>query len=83
MQAIVPWAVLCAVIAPHYPKAGNERPPTGLESMLRLHFLQHWINLACEEPLYDSASLCRFVGIDLRRESVPVWASACSAKSLG
>ena len=27
MEAIVPWAALCAVIEPHYPKAGNGRPP--------------------------------------------------------
>jgi IS5 family transposase len=42
--------------------------------MLRIHFLQHWFNLAdlsCEEALYDSASLRRFVGIDLGREPVP------------
>jgi IS5 family transposase len=42
--------------------------------MLRVHFIQHWFNLAdlaCEEALYDSASLRRFVGIDLGREPVP------------
>ena len=74
MEAIVPWAALCAVIEPYYPKAGNGRPPIGLERMLRIHFLQHWFNLAdlaCEEALYDSASLRRFVGIDLGREPVP------------
>ena len=74
MNAIVPWAALCEVIEPHYPKAGNGRPPIGLERMLRIHFIQHWFNLAdlaCEEALYDSASLRRFVGIDLGRESVP------------
>jgi IS5 family transposase len=74
MQAIVPWAALCEVIEPHYPKAGNGRPPIGLERMLRLHFIQHWFNLAdlaCEEALYDSASLRRFVGIDLGTEPVP------------
>ncbi len=73
MEAIVPWAALCAVIEPHYPKAGNGRPPIGLERMLRIHFIQHWFNLAdlaCEEALYDSASLRRFVGIDLGREPV-------------
>lgn len=35
----------------------------GLERMLRIHFIQHWFNLAdpaCEEALYDSASLRRF-----------------------
>ena len=42
--------------------------------MLRIHFIQHWFNLAdlaCDEALYDSASLRRFVGIDLGREPVP------------
>jgi IS5 family transposase len=74
MQAIVPWSALCEVIEPCYPKAGNGRPPIGLERMLRIHFIQHWFNLAdlsCEEALYDSASLRRFVGIDLGREPVP------------
>ena len=74
MDVIVPWSALCEVIEPHYPKAGNGRPPIGLERMLRIHFIQHWFNLAdlsCEEALYDSASLRSFVGIDLGREPVP------------
>ena len=74
MDRIVPWAALCAVVEPVYPKGGNGRPPLGLERMLRIHFLQHWFNLAdqaCEEALYDSASLRRFAGIDLGREPVP------------
>ena len=74
MDAIVPWATLCEVIRPKYPKVGNGRPPIGLERMLRIHFIQHWFNLAdlaCEEALYDSASLRSFVGIDLGREPVP------------
>jgi IS5 family transposase len=74
MQAIVPWAALCQVIEPHYPKVGNGRPPIGLERMLRIHFIQHWFNLAdlaCEEALYDSMSLRHFAGIDLGREPVP------------
>ena len=74
MEAIVPWSALCEVIEPHYPKAGNGRPPIGLQRMLRIHFIQHWFNLAdlsCEEALYDSASLRSFVGIDLGREPVP------------
>jgi len=74
MNRIVPWAELCRVIERYYPKRGNGRPPIGLERMLRLHFIQHWFNLAdfaCEEALYDIASLRRFVGIDLGREAVP------------
>ena len=56
---------LCAVIEPHCPKAGNGRPPIGLQRMLRIHFIQHWFHLAdlaCEEALYDSPSLRHFVG---------------------
>jgi transposase, IS5 family len=65
---------LCSVIEPHYPKAGNGRPPVGLERMLRMYFVQQWFNLAdeaCEDALLDSAALRRFVGIDLGRERVP------------
>ncbi|WP_029000008.1 IS5 family transposase [Azohydromonas australica] len=74
MEEIVPWQELCAVIEPHYPKAGSGRPPIGLERMLRMYFVQHWFNLAddaCEEALLDSTALRRFVGIDLGRERVP------------
>jgi transposase, IS5 family len=74
MDAIVPWPALCEVIHPYYPRGVGGRPPICLERMLRIHFIQHWFNLAdeaCEEALYDSASLRRFVGIDLGREPVP------------
>ena len=62
------------MIAPHDLKAGNGRPPIGLERMLRMHFVQHCFNLAdeaCEDALLDSPALRRFVGIDLGRERVP------------
>ncbi|QUN32141.1 IS5 family transposase (plasmid) [Cupriavidus sp. KK10] len=74
MNTIVPWVDLCAVVEPYYPKRGNGRPPIGLERMLRIHFIQHWFNLAdeaCEEALYDIPSLRRFARIDLGCESVP------------
>ena len=74
MEQIVPWSQLCEVIEPHYPKAGNGRPPVGLERMLRMYFVQQWFNLAdaaCEDALLDSTALRRFVAIDLGRERVP------------
>jgi IS5 family transposase len=74
MNEIVPWSELCEVIKPHYARGEGGRPPIGLERMLRMHFVQHWFNLAdeaCEEALLDSTSLRRFVGIDLGRERVP------------
>ena len=35
MESLMPWAEFCALIEPHYTKAGNGRPPVGLERMLR------------------------------------------------
>ena len=74
MDHIVPWEALCSVIEPYYPKAGNGRPPVGLQRMLRMYFVQHWFNLsdeACEDALLDIPALRRFVGIDLGCERVP------------
>src|SRR5512140_415244 len=74
MNRVVPWAKLCALVQPHYPKAGRGRQPVGLERMLRIHCLQHWFNLsdpAVEEALYETNSMREFVGIDLGQERVP------------
>ena len=74
MDKIVPWRELEAMIEPHYPKAGNGRPPVGLGIMLRIYFLQHWFNLSdpgAEEALYDSPGLRRFAGVDLGRAAAP------------
>ena len=46
MERVVPWAALCALIEPFYPKPGNGRPPVGVERMLRIYFLQHWFKLS-------------------------------------
>ena len=74
MEAILPWAQLLAVIAPHYPKGERGRPPLGLERMLRVYFLQQWYGLAdeaLEDALYDSQALRSFARIDLSAEGVP------------
>ena len=74
MDRLVPWAEFCLVIGPYYPKAGNGRPPIGLERMLRMYFLQQWYTLAdeaLEDALYDSQAIRRFAGIDLGREAAP------------
>jgi Transposase domain (DUF772) len=72
MEQVVPWAELCALIEPHYPKPGNGRRPKELEKMLRIYFLQQWFNLAdpaVEEALYDSATLRQFAGMKSTRHS--------------
>ena len=38
MDQVVPWRQLLKVIERHYPRAGNGRPPLGLEKMLRIYF---------------------------------------------
>jgi IS5 family transposase len=74
MEALVPWGEFCALIEPHYPRAGNGRPPVGLERMLRMYLIANWFNLAdeaCEDALYDIAAFREFCRIDLGRERVP------------
>ena len=48
MDAFVPWPRLLALIRPHYPDARPKdgRPPTPLEKMLRIYFLQNWYKLS-------------------------------------
>ena len=85
MEQVVPWAKLCTLIEPHYPKPGNGRRPKELEQMLRIYFLQQWFNLAdpaVEEALYDSATLLQFVGIDLGAEPVPDETTVCKFRHL-
>ena len=74
MEALVPWTQMCALIEPHYPKAGNGRPPVGLERMLRMYLVANWFNLAdevCEDALYDIPAFRDFCRIDLGRERAP------------
>jgi len=73
MERLMPWAAICSLIEPHYPKAGNGRPPIGLERMLRMYCVANWFNLAdeaCEEALYDIALFRDFCGFDLGDESI-------------
>src|SRR3990170_4859028 len=74
MEALVPWEAFCALIEPHYPRAGNGRPPIGIERMLRMYLIANWFNLAdeaCEDALYDIPAFRDFCQIDLGRERVP------------
>lgn len=74
METLVPWAEFCALIEPYYPKAGNGRPPVGVERMLRMYFIANWFNMAdeaCEDALHDIPVLREFCKIDLGRERVP------------
>jgi IS5 family transposase len=85
MERVVPWAELCCLIEPFYPKGTTGRRPFGVERMLRIYCLQQWFNLsdpAAEEALYDSLSMRRFAGIDLGREPVPDETTICRFRHL-
>jgi IS5 family transposase len=53
MEQVVPWKKLCTLIEPHYPKAGNGRPPVGVERMLRMYFLQQWFKALVNKVVFD------------------------------
>nr|WP_234932773.1 IS5 family transposase [Aeromonas caviae] len=68
MEQILPWQNMVEVIEPFYPKAGNGRRPYPLETMLRIHCMQHWYNLsdgAMEDALYEIASIRLFARLSL------------------
>ena len=76
MDQVVPWAGLCKLIEPHYPKVGpaGGRPALPVERMLRIYCLQQWYNLAdaaMEEALYDSMTMRRFAGIQTDEDVIP------------
>jgi transposase, IS5 family len=85
MDQVIPWSRLIEVIKPHYPEAGNGRPPMGLEKMLRIYFLQQWYNLsdpAAEEALYDSETMRRFVGIEHGQDTIADESTLCLFRHL-
>ena len=74
MDAVMPWAELLGLVAPHYSKGETGRKPVGLEVMLRVYYLQQWFALsgpAVEDALYESPVLRRFAGVDLYEGALP------------
>ena len=76
MNLVVPWARLCALIEPHYPKGSRAggRPPLSLERMFRIYCLQQWYNLSdpgAEEALYDSIAMRQFAGVRTDADIIP------------
>ena len=74
MNPVIPRDALCAAVEPHYPRREMGGRRSGLKRTLRIHFLQHWFNLAdlaCGEALHERASLRHLAGIDLGSEAAP------------
>ena len=74
MDAVIPWARLLALLAPHYHRGATGRQPHDLERMLRIYFVQQWFNLSdpqAEDAIYDSESMRRFARVELDDDKVP------------
>jgi transposase, IS5 family len=74
MERVVPWKALVQIIEPHWPKSKTGRPPFAIETMLRIHYLQHWFGLsdpAMEEALHDVPLYLEFAGLSSGASRIP------------
>lgn len=73
MAAAVPWSVLEAVIAPHYPKEGPQggRRPFPIAVMLRIYFLQQWYKSGRRGSALRYQSMRAFCNLELGRDPIP------------
>ncbi|MDF6446066.1 transposase, partial [Escherichia coli] len=68
MEQMLPCQYMPGGIEPFYPRAGNGRRILPLETMLRIHCMQHWYNLsdgAMEDALYEIAPMRLFARLSL------------------
>lgn len=74
MDQVIPWDELVDLVRPFYPSGRRGRPPRGIETMLRMYFMQDWFNLSgpgIEDVIYDSYAMRSFMRIDFLNEQVP------------
>jgi IS5 family transposase len=74
MNKIIPWDEWVSIIKPYYPDGKRGRPTRGIETMLRMYFLQIWFNLSdemTEESIYDSHAMKKFMGVNFVTEQAP------------
>ena len=74
MDKILPWDEWVAIISPYYPSGRRGRPVRGIETMLRMYFLQIWFSLSdemTEESIYDSHAMRKFMRVSFGDEQAP------------
>jgi IS5 family transposase len=74
MDKIIPWEEWVSIISAYYPSGKRGRPTRGIETMLRMYFLQIWFNLSdemTEDSIYDSNSMRRFMRVSFVDEQAP------------
>ena len=68
MEKVLPWEAMLELIRPHYYKGEKGRRPMGLETMLRIYFLQQWFGYsdpAMEDELYDNMAVRIFAHVEV------------------
>jgi IS5 family transposase len=74
MDKIIPWSNWASIIEPYYPSGKRGRPTRGIETMLRMYFLQVWFSLSdemVEDSIYDSHAMKKFMGVTFGEEQAP------------
>ena len=74
MERVVPWKALVQIVEPFWPRSKTGRPPFAIETMLRIHYLQHWFGLsdpAMEEALHDVPLYLEFAGLSTGASRIP------------
>ena len=74
MDKIIPWDKWVCIIKPYYPSSKRGRPTRGIETMLRMYFLQVWFSLSdemVEDSIYDSYAMKKFMGVTFGKEQAP------------
>jgi IS5 family transposase len=74
MDKITPWDKWMSIIEPYYPSGKRGRPTRGIETMLRMYFLQIWFSLSdemVEDSIYDSHAMKKFMRVNFGEEQVP------------
>ena len=74
MDKIIPWNEWVSLIKPYYPSGKRGRPVRGIETMLRMYFLQVWFSLSdemTEDSIYDSHAMRKFMHVNFGDEQAP------------
>lgn len=85
MDEIIPWDEWVDIVVPFYPSGKRGRPTRGIETMLRMYFLQNWFNLSdegIEDAIYDSYAFRKFMKIDFFNTQVPDATTLCKFRKL-
>jgi IS5 family transposase len=85
MEKIVPWSAFVELVQPYYYAGERGRPPIGIETMLRMYFLQVWFSLSdekVEDAIYDSYAFKNFMGIDFINQQAPDATTLCLFRKL-